>query len=100
MYILAGSKEASVESTGESTEVGKAMSKRSLLSKPCSMTEASNCAMQTDFEAAARDAKRRRIHDAEMAWVQVRPSLQCLDLRAAWCCVELNAWMNDILTLA
>ncbi|KAK9827173.1 hypothetical protein WJX74_009221 [Apatococcus lobatus] len=44
VYILAGSKEASVESTGESTE--------------------------TDFEAAARDAKRRRIHDAEMAWVQ------------------------------
>ncbi|KAK9858457.1 hypothetical protein WJX84_002370 [Apatococcus fuscideae] len=44
LYILAGSKESSVESTGESTE--------------------------TDFEAAARDAKRRRVHEAEMAWVE------------------------------
>ncbi len=29
--------------------------------------------MQTDFEAAARDAKRRRVHEAEMAWVEVGP---------------------------
>ena len=82
MYILAGSKEASVESTGESTEVQqdtasvKDADGLSRLVGP--WLKETVIDLQTDFEAAARDAKRRRIHDAEMAWVQVRLILQSL----------------------
>ena len=82
VYVLAGSKEASVESTGESTEVQQDLAsikdadKLSKLVGP--WLKGKDIDLQTDFEAAARDAKRRRIHDAEMAWVQVRLILQSL----------------------